>query len=117
MGTFRVPMEIRNRVTQQAETVEALVDTGARYSMAPASLLHRLGIEAERTMRFRVATGDTVNYPTGAADFLVEGLSAPSRLTFGPDGQYLLGAVTLQELSLVVDPGEERLIPEEELSL
>lgn len=117
MGTFRVPMEIRNRATQQAETVDALVDTGARYSMAPASLLHRLGIDADRTMRFRVATGDTVNYPTGAADFLVEGLSVPSRIIFGPDGQYLLGAVTLQELSLVVDPGEERLIPEEELYL
>ena len=85
--------------------------------MAPASLLRRIGIDADRTMTFHIATGDTVEYPTASADFSVEGKSASSRIIFGPEGQYLLGAVTLQELSLVVDPGGERLLPDEELYL
>ena len=49
MGTFSVEMMVGNPDSAARETVEALVDTGATFSVMPASLLHRLGIEATRT--------------------------------------------------------------------
>ena len=46
MGTFNVELQIGAADFSAWETVSALVDTGATYSMAPAGLLRRLGIES-----------------------------------------------------------------------
>ena len=67
MGIFRVPLHVGNPGNGHSETVQALVDTGATFSMMPASLLQRLGIEAVRSATFRIASGETVDYPTGVA--------------------------------------------------
>jgi predicted aspartyl protease len=117
MGVFRVPLEIGNPIDQRTETVEALVDTGAIFSMAPSSLLQTLGIEPVRQVRFRTATGESVEYPTGWASFSAEGQSGRARVVFGPEGQFLLGATTLEDLLLTVDPIEQRLVPVEGLLL
>jgi predicted aspartyl protease len=113
MGVFRVPLEIGNPLNQFTETVEALVDTGAIFSMAPSSLLHRLGLEPVRRVTFRTATGEPVEYPTGWASFSAEGRNGMARVVFGPEGQFLLGATTLEDLLLTVDPIEQRLVPVE----
>jgi hypothetical protein len=36
-----------------------------------------------------------------------------ARVVFGPEGQFLLGATTLEDLLLTVDPIEQRLVPVE----
>ena len=41
----------------------------------------------------------------------------PCPVIFGPDGNYLLGASTLEAFNLVVDPVGEQLLPAEWLSL
>lgn len=111
MGTFQVPLEIRNPANHRTETVEALVDTGATYSVAPASLLHRLGIQPDRVMTFDVASGESVEYATAWAGFSAAGCTGFARVVFGPEGQYILGATTLEDLALAVDPKRRRLIP------
>ena len=111
MGTFNVDLRIGNPDLASWETVNALVDTGATFSMAPASLLYRLGVEPAETVEFELAGGETVEYGTGWAAFSAAGRNGRARIIFGPDGEYLMGATTLEDLGLMVDPVNYRLIP------
>ena len=43
MSTFNWPMQLRNLDGGPTVQVDALVDTGATYSVIPASLLRELG--------------------------------------------------------------------------
>ncbi len=117
MGTFRVALRVGNPRTGSSETVDALVDTGATYSMMPASMLRMLGIEPVRSRPFRIANGERVEYQTAMASFSAGGSEGEASVVFGPDGQYLLGATTLEELLLTVDPIGLRLVPAEGLLL
>ena len=117
MGLFSVPLVVGNIRTGQSETVAAVVDTGAVYSLIPASVLQRLEIAPVRTMRFGTASGEAVRYEVGEARFSAEGETCTANVVFGPEGKFLLGAMTLEGLALAVDPMKKRLIPEEELPL
>lgn len=111
MGTFNVELRIGNPDLSAWETVSALVDTGATCSMAPASLLHRLGVEPHESVEFELAGGEIAEYPTGWAAFSASGRVGRARVIFGPDGEYLMGATILEDLGLVVDPVNFRLVP------
>ena len=111
MGIFYVPVQVGSPATQLSATVEALVDTGAIYSMMPASLLQGLGLDPGEVVTFDIANGETVDYPTNWATFLAGGRRGMARVIFGPDGEYLLGATTLEDLRLMVDPIDRRLVP------
>lgn len=113
MGTFTVPVMVGNPYSAARETVDALVDTGAAFSVMPASLLRRLGIEATRTRRLRLANGEVEERQTGIAFFEVDSMDGEARVVFGPEGLYLLGATTLEDLSFIVDPINKRLIVED----
>lgn len=115
MGTFTVPVMVGNPYSAARETVDALVDTGAAFSVMPASLLRRLGIEATRTRRLRLANGEVEERQTGMAFFEVDSMDGEARVVFGPEGLYLLGATTLEGLSFIVDPINKRLIVEDAL--
>lgn len=112
MGTFSVQMTVGNPNATARETVEALVDTGATFSVMPASLLHRLGIEATRTRRLRFANGQIEERQTGMAFVEVDGIDGEAMVVFGPENLYLLGATTLEVLLLIVDPINKQLVPE-----
>jgi predicted aspartyl protease len=115
MGTFWASLRVGNLTTGTTETVNALVDTGATYSMIPASVLERLGIMPARSRRCRVANGERVEYQTALAYFETSGYEGEARVVFGPEGEYLLGATTLEDMLLAVDPVGKRLVPEEAL--
>ena len=117
MGAFRVALRVGNPRTGSTETVDALVDTGATFSMMPAAMLNRLEIEPARSRPFRLASGDRVEYQTAMAYFETGGSEGEARVVFGPEGQYLLGATTLEDMLLVVDPIGQRLVPAEGLLL
>ena len=112
MGNFNVPATVGNPNTATREPVSALVDTGSTFSMLPANLLQPLGIAPTRTQRLRLANGQIVEYQTGTAYFEVDGIDGEAMVVFGPEDVYLLGATTLETLLLVVDPINQRLIPE-----
>ncbi len=112
MGTSKVDVVVGNPDSADRETVEALVDTGSTFSVMPASLLHRLGIEPTRTRRLRLANGQVEERQTGMALFEVAGIDGEAMAVFGPENIYLLGATTLETLLLIVDPINRQLIPE-----
>jgi predicted aspartyl protease len=93
--------------------VTALVDTGAGHSMMPESLLARLGLRPLETFLYAVADGRQMEYGYGMARFGLEGREFPCPVIFGPEGQFLFGATSLQIFNLKVDPVEERLVRRE----
>ena len=117
MGTFEVRLQVSNPFTQAAVTVDALVDSGSTYSAMPASFLRDLGIEPFETRRMRIANGEVVEYETGVAGFSTEGRYGIARVIFGPSDQYLMGATTLEDLALIIDPIDERVVPNDRLYL
>ena len=115
MGTFSVDLWVGSIFTEAGATVHALVDTGATNSMLPASLLYDLGIEPVETRIARVADGRRVELQTAWARFSIQGRNAVARVAYGPEGEYLMGATTLEDLGMVVDPVDKRLIVQEDL--
>ena len=117
MGIFRVPLQVGNPFTGQTELVDAVVDTGAADSVMPTSLLRRLGIEPVRVRPYRTASGERVEYEVGWALFSAEGERCVANVVFGPEENPLMGATTLEQLYLAVDPVDQRLVPQEGLLL
>ena len=117
MGIFRVPLQVSNPLTGQSETVSAVVDTGAADSVMPASMLRRLEIEPMRTVRFMTASGEQVEYGVGIASFSAQGFRCNANVVFGPETNPLMGATTLEQLYLAVNPITRQLVPVEGLLL
>ncbi len=115
MGTFSVDLWVGNIFTDAGTTVSALVDTGATNSMLPASFLRELGIEPVESRTARVADGRRVEFQTAWARFSAQGRNAVARVAFGPEDECLLGATTLEDLGMVVDPVDQRLIVQDDL--
>ena len=115
MGTFRVNLWVGNLFSDAGADVEALVDTAATHSMIPGSLLQQLGIEPVETRLSRIADGSRKELQTAWARFSAEERNAVARVSFGPEGIYLIGATTLEDMGFVVDPVDRRLIVQEDL--
>ena len=97
---------------QQAQDVEATVDTGAAYTTLPGSLLRELGIEPMDKGVFLLADGRRVEMDIGRAWATVDGSSEVTLVVFGEDdAPALMGAYTLEGLRLAVDPIAQRLVP------
>ncbi len=104
------------RDPRRSAEVELLVDTGATYTVLPASLLEKLGVKPLRRVRLRLADGRVVEKPLGEIGIETEGYRASATpVVFGDEGIYLLGAVTMEQLGLAPDPIEKRLKPVEAL--
>jgi len=113
MGMTTIRARLANvRDRRRTAFVEMTVDSGAIYSVAPASILHTIDVRAERTERFWLADGRSVRRRVGYVLFEIQGSEGVSRVIFGrPDDACLLGMVTLEELELSFDPLKRRLRP------
>jgi clan AA aspartic protease len=101
-----------SRKARRRATVNFLIDSGAVYSLVPARVLRRLGVEPHREVTFSLADGRTIVRPVGDAYFEYRGEGAAAPVIFGEeDDQPLLGATTLEGIGLVLDPFKRRLIP------
>ena len=111
VGTFSVEIEVGNPSREEFAAVEALVSTGATYTMLPEDLLDRLGVPRLETDIFELADDSLVEYWIGSASVRIQGRTLPSPVVFArPDNTPLVGATTLEILRLMVDPIEEKLI-------
>lgn len=118
MGTFRHSIELGAEPTGPFETIDALVDTGTTYTTVPAVVLQRLGVTPHRHETFVLADGRRVARPLGRAWVRINGREESTVVVFGEDGTpVLLGAYTLEGLSLAADPVNRRLVPLPELYL
>jgi predicted aspartyl protease len=114
MGTFRTTIMIEN-VERRGEmrTVEdALVDTGSEYTWVPADVLAALGVRPERSLRFIVADGRSLERQVGIAIVHAAGAMAPDFVVFAePGDMILLGARSLEGLNVRVDAQRKQLVP------
>lgn len=112
MGTFSIELEIGNPAREEFETVQAMVDTGAIYTMMPEDVLDRLGIPRLETDVFELAADSLVEYPIGDAVVRLQGRIRTVPVVFcRPGNTPVLGATTLEIFRLVADPVNEQLIP------
>lgn len=112
MGILYQEIEIGDPAGIRFQALEAVVDTGASYTVVPTSVLTDLGIQPHRRMGFRLADGTRVERDVGAATIRVMGQQETNLVVFGSDdGTVLLGVVALETLALAVDPLGQRLVP------
>jgi predicted aspartyl protease len=113
MGLTKVTVRIRkNKESSVYVEDELLVDSGAAFSVVPAALLSRLGVEADDERVFRLADGEKITRGVGEAYFEYAGQGAWSKVIFGqPADSKLLGVVALESLELVLDPVNRQLKP------
>lgn len=111
MGTFSVPIQVGSPSRRQFIEVEALVDTGATYTVLSTDVLGPLGIEPIETVSFQLADDLIVEYEVGEARVRLDGRERTTLVVFGPTGTApLLGATTMQLFNLATDPTRERLV-------
>ena len=113
MGTFSVEVTIKNfRDPRRKRDLSLLVDTGATYTTLPRKVADAVGCQRIGTRRILLADGREEEWPVGVVSMTLEGQEVPTLCLIGPDGgPALLGAVTLEEFALAVDPVAKRLIP------
>lgn len=110
MGIFDVTIGVGHPEGGDLAEASALVDTGSIHTMLPAGFLEALRIRVARTGFFEIADASEVEYGYGTARISIGGDEWDCPVIFGPEGQYLVGATTLEIFGLAVDPRGERLL-------
>jgi len=113
MGLTHIRASIANPARPRRKArLKFLVDTGAWYSVVPASVLHRLGIKPGKARTFILADGTEIKRALGQALFCVNGEEGASPVIFGEKGDsVLLGSVSLEALGFFLDPLKRELRP------
>ena len=114
MGTFHIGCKIENvsKRKNSATIPKMLVDTGSEYTWVPSLILEKLGIEREKKdLAFVMANGQTITRSVGFAIVRLDDLFTVDEVVFAEKGDLLLlGARTLEGLSLMVDPRQKKLV-------
>jgi predicted aspartyl protease len=109
--------EVRARVVNLADAercaeVDMVVDSGAIYSVVPANVLRRIGVEPSETRTFGPANGVSVWRELGDVRYEIADRGHAAPVIFGVRRDApLLGIVTLEALGLRLDPLRRRLHP------
>jgi aspartyl protease family protein len=113
VSTFFHPITLIGSAGQRV-TIDALVDTGATFTLVPADLLRELGISPQRRARLRLADGRSHEQEVGHLLVELDGLEGPTYVVFGANGAPpAIGAMTIEGFLLGVDPVGQRLVPVE----
>ena len=111
MDVFQVSIEIGDPRGERYERVDAVVDTGATYTLAPASRLRSLGVDPHAIAPFELADGSIREFDIGQTLVRVDGQEVTTLVVFGDEGvEPLLGAYTLEGLRLAADQVRRRLV-------
>ena len=113
VGTFEVEVTVANATDSALRaTLPLLVDTGATWTMLPAEIADVIAAAAFGSRRVRLADGRVEDWPVAVIHIELEGHRGPTFCLIGRrGGPALLGAVTLEEFGLAVDPAARRLVP------
>jgi predicted aspartyl protease len=107
MGLTHIRLRLANPARpRRTVSLKFLVDSGALYSVVPATVLQRLAIRPHSSRTFLLADGTQITRRIGNATFQIEDQCAASPVIFGERGDStLLGSVSLE--SLGDDPGSD----------
>ena len=113
MGLFEVEVTISNPAApERAVRPSLLVDTGATLSWVPSALLDSIGIAPVGRRIFLLADGRRVERQTGIVALSLDGVTTGATAVFAEAGEgAMLGAAALEELGVVVDPVDKKLLP------
>jgi clan AA aspartic protease len=112
MGLFEVTIELGDPAGQGYEPVDAVVDTGALYTIVPSRVPKRLGVKPHTRTKFILASGREYERDIGQTWARVDGRSVITLVLFGNNKEPpVLGAYTLEGVGLGVDPVNRRLTP------
>jgi len=112
MAIFQQPIEVATLDGSKPKQLKAWVYTGAAYTWIPRSILDELGIQPAFQRRFKLANGTEIDRDCAQANVKVNDSQLITVCVFGDDGsEALLGAVTLEEMGLGVDPLNQGLVP------
>jgi predicted aspartyl protease len=114
MGTFHIGARIESIADRSKGVLlpKLLVDTGSEFTWAPEAYLERLGVAREKKdMEFVMANGQKVTRSVGFAIIRVDKSFTVDEVVFAEKGDLLLlGARTLEGLSLTVDSRKKKLV-------
>ena len=119
MAAFHVGARIENVVDRSkgSSLPRLLVDTGSDYTWAPGATLEKLGVAREKKdLEFVMANGQKITRSVGFAIIRVDQSFTVDEVVFAEKGDLLLlGARTLEGLSLTVDSRKKILVAAEPL--
>ena len=111
MGMFSVTIRLHSQIDDSFTDRSATVDTGASFSLIPADVLERLGVERTHRSIFEFADGRIERYDVGELRMSTVGRTTHTWGIFGPVGtEPLLGCHALEGLMLAADPYAGKLI-------
>jgi len=113
VGLTHIKLSIANPARpRQAMDLTFLVDSGAVYSVIPASLLRKLGVKAHSKRTFILADGSEITRKIGDVLFRLNGRQGAAPVIFGEkEDSTLLGAISLEALGMALDPMKRELRP------
>ena len=119
MAAFHVGARIENVVDRSkgSSLPRLLVDTGSDYTWAPGATLEKLGVAREKKdLEFVMANDQKITRSVGFAIIRVDQSFTVDEVVFAEKGDLLLlGARTLEGLSLIVDSRKKILVAAEPL--
>ena len=121
MGFVHVPVKLFSAANgREPVEVEALVDTGAIFTLIPRATLARLGVQPSGRRTFRTIEGRPIEREVGSVLVEVEGCQPPGPVPviFGEETDSpVLGVTALESMGLEVDPSSGKLRPTDLLML
>jgi clan AA aspartic protease len=98
--------------TGKQESVELLVDSGAKYTLLPEPIWKAIGLSPKRRVTFTLADGTHIERDVSEVHIAIPQGEGHTPVILGePGDEALLGAVTLEELGLVLNPFQRSLQP------
>ena len=92
--------------------VKCLVDTGAMFTSLPRPRMEALGLTPRWRVPIQLADGRHDQWPATEILMMIDGRTLHTTCLFGPpDSLPLLGAVSLEQFGLSVDPLARTLVP------
>lgn len=113
MSTFTYPALVANpRGGASPVEVKFLVDTGAMFTCLPTPQLEALGLAPVWRVPIALADGRREEWAATEILLTIDGRALHTTCLFGPPGSLsLLGAVSLEQFALSVDPLTRTLVP------
>lgn len=111
MGIVFVEGTVTGPTGQQA-TLQFLVDSGATYTLLPHDVWPPLGLAPKRSVRFTLADGSIIERRVSECHISLPQGDGHTPVILGePGDDALLGAITLEELGLFINPFTRTLEP------
>ena len=113
MSTFTYPALVANpRGDSLPVEVKCLVDIGAMFTCLPTPQLEALGLAPQWRVPVVLADGRRDEWNATEILLTLDGRTLHTTCLFGPPGSLpLLGAVSLEQFALSVDPLTRTLVP------